>query len=218
MIKTVIINRAVPGSGKTTITNCIVDELKQKNIDVAIHSTDEYFMVGNKYMFDISKLNSYHQKNLLEFKKSIDNNIEVIICDNTNIAPWQTEVYTQLAREYQYQILIITLNPRELEKHVESQKVTKEKPDAHGVEEDILKIMIHEYEIYDDLLNPNILIDETKHLHYIWDEDTNKKVSIGLAKHFDSDKIIRILPDEYRAVQERIGKIILTIIEGDKSK
>jgi len=218
VIRTVIINRAVPGSGKTTITNCIVNELKEKNINVAIHSTDEYFMVGNKYMFDIDKLNSYHQKNLLEFKKSIDDDIDVIICDNTNIAPWQTEVYTQLAREYQYQILIITLNPRELEKHIESQKVTKEKPDAHGVEENILKTMMQEYEVYDDLLNPNILINETKHFHYVWNEENNKKVSIGLAKHFDSDMVIRILPDEYRAVQERIGETILTIIKGDKSK
>jgi len=215
--KTVIINRAVPGSGKTTITNCIVNALKEKNINVSIHSTDEYFMVGNKYMFDIDKLNTYHQKNFVEFKKSI-NNIDVIICDNTNIAPWQTELYTQLARKHQYQILIITLNPRELSKHIESQKVTKEKPDAHGVEEDILKIMIHEYEVYDDLLNPNILIDETKHLHYVWDEENNKKVSIGLAKHFDSDMVIRILPDEYRAVQENIGKTISTIIKGDNSK
>lgn len=218
VIRTVIINRAVPGSGKTTITNCIVNELKEKNINVAIHSTDEYFMVGNKYMFDIEKLNTYHQKNLLEFKKSINDEIDVIICDNTNIAPWQTEAYTQLAREYQYQILIITLNPRELKKHVESQKVTKEKPDAHGVEEDILKTMMQEYEVYDDLLNPNILIDESKHLHYVWDEENNKKVSVGLAKHFDNDMVIRILPNEYIAVQERIGKTILTIIKGDNVK
>ena len=62
MIKTVIINRAVPGSGKTTITNCIVAELRDNDIDVAVHSTDEYFMVGNKYIFDIEKLNTYHQK------------------------------------------------------------------------------------------------------------------------------------------------------------
>lgn len=128
VIRTVIINRAVPGSGKTTITNCIVNELKQKNINVAIHSTDEYFMIGNKYLFDIDKLNTYHQSNLLEFKKSIEKGVDVIICDNTNIAPWQTEVYTKLAREHKYQILIITLNPREVEKHIESQKVTKEKP------------------------------------------------------------------------------------------
>jgi len=212
MIKTVIINRAVPGSGKTTITNCIVAELRDNDIDVAVHSTDEYFMVGNKYVFDIEKLNTYHQKNFLEFKNSIEKKIDVVICDNTNIAPWQTEMYTQLAREYQYQILIITLNPRELEKHIESQKVTEEKPDAHGVEEDILKNMIHEYGLYDDLLNPKILLNEKKHLHFIWDEKINKKVSIGLAKHFDSDKIIRILPDEYKEFQETIGKKILSLI------
>jgi len=212
MTKTVIINRAVPGSGKTTITNCIVTELRDNDIDVAVHSTDEYFMVGNKYVFDIEKLNTYHQKNFLEFKNSIEKKIDVVICDNTNIAPWQTEMYTQLAREYQYQILIITLNPRELEKHIESQKVTEEKPDAHGVEEDILKNMIHEYGLYDDLLNPKILLNEKKHLHFIWDEKINKKVSIGLAKHFDSDKIIRILPNEYKEFQETIGKKILKLI------
>ena len=121
-------------------------------------------------------------------------------------------MYTQLAREYQYKILIITLNPRELEKHIESQKVTEEKPDAHGVEEDVLKNMIHEYGLYDDLLNPKILLNEKKHLHFIWDEKINKKVSIGLAKHFDSDKIIRILPDEYKEFQETIGKKILSFI------
>jgi tRNA uridine 5-carbamoylmethylation protein Kti12 len=110
MTKTVIINRAVPGSGKTTITNCIVEELIVNDISISVHSTDEYFMVGNKYIFDIEKLNIYHQENFLEFKKSIENKIDVVICDNTNIAPWQTEVYTKLAREHQYQILIITLN------------------------------------------------------------------------------------------------------------
>jgi len=212
MKKTVIINRAVPGSGKTTITNCIVSELMENDINVAVHSTDEYFMVGNKYIFDIEKLNTYHQKNFLEFKNSIEKKIDVVICDNTNIASWQTEIYTQLAREYKYQILIITLNPRELEKHIESQQVTEEKPDAHGVEEDVLKNMIHEYGLYDDLLNPKILLNEKKHLHFIWDEKINKKVSIGLAKHFDSDKIIRILPDEYKEFQETIGKKILSFI------
>jgi len=215
VIKTVIINRAVPGSGKTTITNCIVDELQSENISVSIHSTDEYFMVGNKYIFDINKLNSYHQKNLLEFKQSLKNGLDVVICDNTNIAPWQTEEYTKLAREFKYQILVISLDPRELEKHIASQQVTTEKPDAHGVEEDILMRMIEEYSIYDDLLNPNILIDENKHLHYIWDDESNQKVSIGLAKHFDNDMVIRILPNEYQIAQDSIGKTILNIINGD---
>lgn len=57
--KTVIINRAVPGSGKTTITNCIVNYLKQNNIKVSVHSTDEYFMINNRYLFELEKLGDY---------------------------------------------------------------------------------------------------------------------------------------------------------------
>lgn len=211
--KTVIINRAVPGSGKTTITNCIVHEIKQNDIGVSVHSTDEYFMVKNQYIFEIDKLYEYHQKNLLEFTKSIEKRIDVIICDNTNIAPWQTEPYTRLARENNYQIIYITLDPREFIKHVESQKVTPEKPDAHGVNEDILKNMIKEYYIYDDLLNPNIVISKHKHAHYIWSNEKNEKIIIGTAKHFDSDFIIRILPNEYRDIQQTIGKKIRNLYE-----
>lgn len=71
MKKTVIINRAVPGSGKTTITNCIVEKLEEKGIDVRVHSTDEYFMVNGKYVFELEKLGAYHLKNLVEFEKSV---------------------------------------------------------------------------------------------------------------------------------------------------
>ena len=213
MNKTVIINRAVPGSGKTTITNCIVNELKENNISVAIHSTDEYFMVGNKYVFVIEHLGQYHKKNLKEFYKSLENSIDVVICDNTNIAPWQTEPYTDLARKYNYQIVFITLDPRELEKHIESQKVTPQKPDAHGVEEYILKRMIEEYYQFDDLLNPRVVIDYKRHVHYKWDDDMLTKINIGIAKHFDADYIIRILPNEYKDAQKNIGKKILNLVK-----
>ena len=216
--KTVIINRAVPGSGKTTITNCIVNYLKQNNIKVSVHSTDEYFMVNNRYMFDIEKLSDYHEKNFDTFKKSILDNTDVVICDNTNIAPWQTQPYTNIAREYGYQIIFLTLNPRELEKHIESQKVTPEKPDAHEVNKEVLEMMIKEYFLYDDLLNKNIFIDENKHLHYKWNHKYNKKIATDIEKHFDSDYIIRILPNEYQQAQRLIGKQILKFITDDKEE
>ncbi len=211
--KTVIINRAVPGSGKTTITNCVVDVLKNNGIDIAVHSTDEYFMVEGKYVFSIDDLGRHHEANIEGFKRDIEMSTDVIVCDNTNIAPWQTEPYTKLARENGYKILTITLNPRELEKHVKSQKVTEKKPDAHGVTEDVLKKMIVEYALYDDLLNPKIIIDENKHFHYTWDNTSNKEVIIGLAKHFDSDAIIRVLPHEYQEYQKRIGEVVLEFIK-----
>ena len=214
MEKVVIINRAVPGSGKTTLTNCIVDELKNNNLTISIHSTDEYFMENGQYLFDIEKLETYHQNNLKEFENSLKKGIEVVICDNTNIAPWQTEPYTDLARENGYKIIIFTLDPRELEKHIESQKITPEKPDAHGVGEDVLKRMIDEYFIYDDLLNPRIVIDEKKYLHYRWNSEKNQKECVGLATHFDCDLVVRVLPDEYKKIQQTIGKKFLNLIKG----
>lgn len=213
MRKTVIMNRAVPGSGKTTITNCVVGELRRNNVNVAIHSTDEYFMRDGKYIFEIKNLGKHHQSNLNEFVESVNNGIDVIICDNTNIAPWQTEPYTTIARKSNYQVLIVTLDPRELEKHVESQRVTEEKPDAHAVEEDILKVMIEEYYLFDDLLNLNIIIDTKKHIHYSWDQIKKEKIEVGIAKHFDCDHIIRILPDEYKEAQLHIGAKIMEIIK-----
>lgn len=76
--KTVIINRAVPGSGKTTITNCIKNTLLNHNINIKVFSTDEYFMVNDRYIFDIEKLYFYHSLNLENFKKAIESNIDVV--------------------------------------------------------------------------------------------------------------------------------------------
>ena len=213
MEKVVIINRAVPGSGKTTLTKSIVKELKSNNLDVAIHSTDEYFMENGRYMFDITKLEEYHKKNLQQFTDSVKQGIDVVICDNTNIAPWQTEPYTKVARENGYKVIIFTLNPRELQKHIDSQKVTPEKPDAHGVGEEILKRMIDEYYIYDDLLNPKTIIDKDKHIHYVWDQETLSKKEVGLAKHFDCDVVFRVMPWEYHHLKDSIGAKFLKIIK-----
>lgn len=214
MKKTVIINRAVPGSGKTTITKCIIKELEKHKIKVALHSTDEYFMNEGRYEFDTRKLGLYHKQNLDDFEASLEKGCDVAICDNTNLAPWQSEPYTNLARKHGYQIIFITLDPRELEKHVEAQKITDEKPDAHGVSQEVLKDMIAEYELYDALLDKNASIDPRQHLDYKWDKLACKKQPTDeLAKHFDSDYVIRILPSEYRQMQDSIGKKVLSYIK-----
>ena len=116
--KTVIINRAVPGSGKTTLSCNITDACKKAGLSVANHSTDDFFMEDNRYCFKAAKLHNYHLCNLMLFERSLRNNIDVVICDNTNIMPWQSRPYIDLARAYGYQIIFFNLSPRELEKHV----------------------------------------------------------------------------------------------------
>ena len=58
--KTVIINRAIVGSGKTTISNCITQTIKTEGLSTAIHSTDDYFLTESKtYNFIPEKLKFY---------------------------------------------------------------------------------------------------------------------------------------------------------------
>lgn len=211
---TVIINRAVPGSGKTTISRCVVEYLTNAGVSNSVHSTDEFFMVGNRYVFDKNVLGENHLSNLNNFINDLKNGVNVVICDNTNLLPWQAEPYTKAAREYDYKIIIINFLPRELEKHIAAQQITDAKPDAHNLPEEVINQFMEDFILYNDLLDKERPIDRRKHLVYAWDEDTCQRISTGeSAKHFDFDDIITIRPDEYHGAIKNIGKRILEAIQ-----
>jgi len=208
--KLVIINRAVPGSGKTTYSKKIVSHFTNKHIQVAVHSTDDYFLTADgRYNFDVQQLFTYHQQNLNQFKQSILQAIPVIICDNTNLLPWETEPYTAIAREYAYSVLCLNFEPRDIELHVKAQVVTDEKPDAHQVPRAFLEQMIQSFNTYNALLDKETVPNPSFHNNYKWDLAANKKVidSSKPAKHFDIDWVISIKPNEYRTVLQTIGEI-----------
>jgi len=209
-IRTAIITRAVPGSGKTSMTNCIVEYLLKRGVTVAVHSTDQYFMTKDgKYDFDISRLYENHALNLANFSKSLEQRVQVVICDNINLSPWQTEPYTTVCRNYGYNILFITLSPRALIQHVQSQQISAEKPDAHGVPEEVLVRFILEYMDYDALLDKSNAVDPDIHRNYEWDISTHQRVeSKNACKHFDLDKLITIRPNEYHERKPTIGSIV----------
>ena len=79
------------------------------------------FPGNNRYYFDINRLGEFHKQNQDDFKQSLANGTDVVICDNTNLQPWQTEPYTRIARENGYRIIFLNFLPRELWKHVQSQ-------------------------------------------------------------------------------------------------
>ncbi|NLN93343.1 MAG: ATP-binding protein [Candidatus Hydrogenedens sp.] len=209
-VKTAVINRAVPGSGKTTISNCIESYLSKKGLSVTLHSTDRYFMTAEgRYAFDISQLYDNHLKNLMDFTESIKEETDVVICDNINLSPWQTESYTRVCRKFGYQIVMVSFSPRNLQDHVRSQQVTPEKPDAHGVPEEVLIRFIEEWKIYTPLLKKSTPIDPTVHKHYFWNELTHEKEeSKESCRHFDLDHLIEIQPDTYHFMKRSIGSLV----------
>ena len=210
--KTVIINRAVPGSGKTTISRCITQTLQSAGLQVVNHSTDEFFMRNGRYCFDVNELNAYHRQNLNNFIAALQRGTDVVICDNTNLLPWQSAPYTENARKYGYRIIFLNLTPRELHKHVQAQIVTPEKPDAHGVPEEQLISFIDDFNTYNPLLDKASCIDHQRHFNYRWDDKYLSPVITGTAQHFDLDAVVTIAPHEYHLAKQNIGQQFLDLI------
>ena len=86
-MKTVLINRAVPGSGKTTFAKNIFATVSAAGLSIAVHSTDEYFMRDGRYVFDVSRLGDYHRRNLVVFKESLARGVDVVVKGKTPCAP-----------------------------------------------------------------------------------------------------------------------------------
>ena len=213
-MKTVLINRAVPGSGKTTFAKNIFAAVSAAGLTIAVHSTDEYFMRNGRYVFDISMLGEYHRRNLAAFKESLAKGIDLVVVDNTNLHPWETEPYTDAARAAGYRIILMNFMPREFEKHMESQKVTPEKPDAHEVPESSMREHIADFYAYNDLIDKNAVPDPTRHFNYRWDETLQDVVRVSApVKPFDYDTLIQITPETYHQLKDKIGEEVLAMMK-----
>ncbi|MFP6246106.1 hypothetical protein ACLGDP_06505 [Helicobacter pylori] len=94
----------------------------------------------------------------------------MVVCDNTNFESWQSKTYTDMAREFGYKILLIDFKPRELELHLEAQRVTKERPDAHQVDKDVLERIHKEHRISSLCLDKTKILrrDTLRNPHGLW--------------------------------------------------
>ncbi|KAK7076085.1 hypothetical protein SK128_006482 [Halocaridina rubra] len=101
--KLMVILKGLPGSGKTTIS----ENLREVYTDIVVCSADHYFMVDGVYKFDGEKLKEAHETCQEKAREAAQNNIPVIVIDNTNVRHWEYQIYLQISREYQYVALII---------------------------------------------------------------------------------------------------------------
>ncbi|MEJ8600411.1 AAA family ATPase [Helicobacter pylori] len=219
--KLVIINRAIPGGGKTSLTKQIEELAKSLGCSISVHSTDEYFIQIDeegfrRYVFDKKKLNEYHQNNQEAFKQALENRIDIVVCDNTNFESWQSKPYTDMARGFGYKILLIDFKPRELELHLEAQKITQERPDAHQVDKDVLERMHKEHRISSPCLDKTkiLRIDalETP-MDYGWDNAQCVKKPRGIAKHYDYDFYLERIPVEPQDYEKQNRELSLKALE-----
>ena len=206
MQKTVIINRGIPASGKSTISKNIVSTLQKSGISAVSHSTDDFFMVDGEYMFDASKLREYHLKNQEDFEQSIQDGVEVVICDNTNIEPWEAKVYYNLAKRYKYKVILIDFEPRDIESHYQAQSNEDYK---HNIPSDILESMESAYKNYKELTQKHSY-PTLKQPKREYNEKRQRVVELDEpSEPFYYDSLIKVSSNDYEKIKEIIGELIL---------
>lgn len=135
MSNVAIICRGIPGSGKSTITKQIVKTCAAKNLSCKVHSTDDKCIVNGMYEFNPDNLNRNHAMTLNEFNQSIANQVNVVICDNTNCRVPNYRPYLDSAKEAGYEVAFICFIPGEIDDHMAR--------NIHNVPKDTLIKMKH---------------------------------------------------------------------------
>lgn len=194
--------RGITGSGKSTVSHALISAYQQEGLSVAVHSTDNYFIdQEGHYAFDGTKLSKYHQKNIEAFKHSLCTHTQIVICDNTNLVPWQTKAYTQAAREHGYRVVFVDFALRALKEHLCAQEVSVENPSAHAISKKAILKMIHDYK------------SNTRFLEKKRDDD-----GLLSEKYFDFDLCIRVEPMSQSDTNAYVRKELNNIIKNEKEK
>lgn len=97
--KTLYILRGPSGTGKSTLAK----DLGAKET----FSADDYFMKGDKYVFDPHKLGSAHGQCKAKAKDAMKKGISPIAVDNTFTQAFEIKPYLQLAQIYGYSVSFV---------------------------------------------------------------------------------------------------------------
>jgi len=107
-MKAVIINRGVPGSGKSSFSKEYCLALSDSNITNKIVSSDHFFETPEGYVYDITKAGDAHATCFYNFIKALSDNTGIVVVDNTNTSEIEMYPYYLAARAYGYRVVIKT--------------------------------------------------------------------------------------------------------------
>jgi predicted kinase len=107
-MKELFLLRGLPGSGKSTLA---------KSLDGIHIETDQFFMVGDEYRFDASKLNEAHNNCLTRVRAhmyiySSSERPQRLIVSNTFTREWEMKPYYDLAEKYGYRVYSLIVENR----------------------------------------------------------------------------------------------------------
>lgn len=103
-MKKIIFMRGCSGSGKSTKAYQILSDFINENENQTgiICSADEYFMIGDTYLFDPSHIGKAHEWCKFKANGAMSLGVNLIIIDNTNTQKWEMSDYVKIAEKFGY--------------------------------------------------------------------------------------------------------------------
>jgi len=131
--KDLILLRGLPGSGKTTLGEVI---LQLPNNQLKPLSADDYFTdKDGNYNFDFTKLKEAHNDCQQRCANLMQHDVVKIVVSNTFTQEWEMKPYYEMAERYGYRVHSVIVENRHGNKNV------------HNVPEDKLDVMKNRFEI-----------------------------------------------------------------------
>jgi len=129
-----ILLRGIPGSGKTTLANVILQQ--PNNNPQEILSADDFFDDGNGgYNFDPTKLKEAHNYCQFRCSERMRQQKSRIVVANTFTQEWEMDEYFKMAERYDYRVHTIIVENRHGNENI------------HGVPKDKVQQMKNRFEI-----------------------------------------------------------------------
>lgn len=131
-MKSLILLRGLPGSGKTTLAT-----LLSENGKYPVFSVDAYFTneKTGAYNFEFDKNHLAYKQCEEHTRAAMQEGTKKIFVDNTFTLEWEMEPYFKLVSEFNYQIHVITVENRHGNKNV------------HNIEQEQIGKMAAKYKV-----------------------------------------------------------------------
>lgn len=105
-MKELILFRGLPGSGKTTLAESLLD---------IVFSADDYFIgAGGEYNFDPTKLKQAHEFCQNATRAAMHDGVDKIGVANTFTQAWEMQPYFDAAKEYGYRVHTVAVENRHM--------------------------------------------------------------------------------------------------------